>query len=218
MFKGFTQETVDFLWNIRLNNRKDWFSEHKDEYKKYLAEPMKELSNEVFSTFCEETRVNMVSSVCRIAKDARFPHAYPYRDNYWFTFKEKRDDWWILPAYYFELTCEGWSYGMGMWSASAAAMQKFRDAVDENPKAFEKLIKSFDRQNRFTLDGDFYKRAKGDISPAINNWYNRRSISCSSIHTYDDAAVFDSGIAELLRDDFRTLYPLCEFIHDAVNK
>ena len=32
MFNGFTQKTIDFMWNIRLNNNKAWFEEHKDEY------------------------------------------------------------------------------------------------------------------------------------------------------------------------------------------
>ena len=25
MFTGFTPETIDFLWGIRMNNNRDWF-------------------------------------------------------------------------------------------------------------------------------------------------------------------------------------------------
>ena len=32
MFTGFTPETVDFLWGIRMNNNRDWFLEHKKQY------------------------------------------------------------------------------------------------------------------------------------------------------------------------------------------
>ena len=28
MFEGFSPETVDFLWGIRMNNNRDWFLEH----------------------------------------------------------------------------------------------------------------------------------------------------------------------------------------------
>jgi hypothetical protein len=31
MFEGFSQATIDFMWNIRLNNNKEWFEAHKDE-------------------------------------------------------------------------------------------------------------------------------------------------------------------------------------------
>ena len=36
MFQGFSPETIDFLWGLRLNNYRDWFMAHKDEYQKHL--------------------------------------------------------------------------------------------------------------------------------------------------------------------------------------
>ena len=39
MFTGFTPETVDFLWGIRLNNNRDWFLEHKKQYTDTLYAP-----------------------------------------------------------------------------------------------------------------------------------------------------------------------------------
>ena len=32
MFEGFSPETVDFLWGIRMNNNRQWFLEHKKQY------------------------------------------------------------------------------------------------------------------------------------------------------------------------------------------
>ena len=43
MFEGFSPETVDFLWGIRMNNQRDWFQAHKKEYVNYLYDPMKAL-------------------------------------------------------------------------------------------------------------------------------------------------------------------------------
>ena len=51
MFEGFTPETVDFLWGIRLNNERGWFLEHKDQYDRALYGPMKALSQQVFAAF-----------------------------------------------------------------------------------------------------------------------------------------------------------------------
>ena len=31
-FTGFTQLTLDFMWELRINNNKPWFEAHKDEY------------------------------------------------------------------------------------------------------------------------------------------------------------------------------------------
>ena len=41
MFNGFSQKTIDFMWGIRLNNNREWFTEHKEEYHSDLEAPMK---------------------------------------------------------------------------------------------------------------------------------------------------------------------------------
>ena len=32
MFEGFSPETFDFLWGIRMNNNRDWFLANKKQY------------------------------------------------------------------------------------------------------------------------------------------------------------------------------------------
>ena len=32
MFTGFTPETIDFLWGIRMNNNREWFQANKKQY------------------------------------------------------------------------------------------------------------------------------------------------------------------------------------------
>ena len=46
MFQGFSPETIDFLWGIRMNNNRDWFLQHKQQYTDTLYTPMKELGKE----------------------------------------------------------------------------------------------------------------------------------------------------------------------------
>ena len=51
MFTGFTPETIDFLWGIRMNNNREWFQEHKKQYVDTLYEPMKALAKELEPEF-----------------------------------------------------------------------------------------------------------------------------------------------------------------------
>ena len=51
MFEGFSPETVDFLWGIRMNNNRDWFLANKKNYVNYLYEPMKALGADLFQPF-----------------------------------------------------------------------------------------------------------------------------------------------------------------------
>ena len=54
MFTGFTPETIDFLWGIRMNNNREWFTANKKTYTETLYEPMKALGQEVFQPFMEQ--------------------------------------------------------------------------------------------------------------------------------------------------------------------
>ena len=55
MFTGYSPETVDFLWGIRMDNNREWFLEHKKDYVKYLYEPTKAMGKELFEPFLEKS-------------------------------------------------------------------------------------------------------------------------------------------------------------------
>ena len=72
MFKGFTGETIDFLWGIRLNNNREWFEAHKEIYLAELYRPMVEMADEL----CEYLRSlrpdhGLARKVTRIYRDTR---------------------------------------------------------------------------------------------------------------------------------------------------
>ena len=47
MFTGYSDKTVEFMWGIRLNNNRDWFTAHKEEYLQHLYQPTMDLGSEV---------------------------------------------------------------------------------------------------------------------------------------------------------------------------
>ena len=46
-FEGFSKEALKFLFENRMNNSKEWYEEHKPEYRKYVYEPFAELVKEL---------------------------------------------------------------------------------------------------------------------------------------------------------------------------
>ena len=85
MFEGFSPETVDFLWGIRMNNNRDWFAENKKNYVNYLYEPMKALGKELFEPFMETP--GNVLKVSRIYRDARMHYPVPYKESLWISIR-----------------------------------------------------------------------------------------------------------------------------------
>ena len=77
MFTGFTPETVDFLWGIRMNNDRDWFLAHKQQYVDSLYEPMKALGQALFQPFADSP--GNICKVSRIYRDQRMHPPQPIR-------------------------------------------------------------------------------------------------------------------------------------------
>ena len=47
MFTGFSDATIDFLWELRFHNERPWFLEHKQTFLDTLDRPMKALAADV---------------------------------------------------------------------------------------------------------------------------------------------------------------------------
>ena len=178
-FQGFTPAAVDFLWQLRFNNERAWFEPRKQEYIDLIRDPMQCLAAQVQQTILERhPKAQLNLKVSRIYRDARRLHGRgPYKDHLWFILHRPGDDGNTGPAFYFELAPEFYSIGMGYWSASPVTMAKFRARIDRDPAPVEKLARRLNRQSDFTLEGEMYRRPKGDKGKLLDSWYNRRNLA-----------------------------------------
>lgn len=212
MFTGFSDATVDFLWGIRFNNERGWFEANKETYMDTLYRPMKELANQVYEGFMEkEPDWDLRCRVPRIYRDARRLHGRgPYKDCLWFTIEQPCDDWSCNPVFWFEVSPEGYGYGMGAYAPAAVTMAKFRARLDRDPKPFEKLAKQVEKAGIFTLGGAEYKRTKGESTPALAPWYNRKGFSLTWEGSHDKG-LYSQELVERLIRDFETLRPIYQY-------
>jgi len=212
MFEGFSQQTIDFMWNLRLNNNKPWFEAHKEEFKQVFQEPMKALGQEVFQKISSDFKKHgFIHKVSRIYKDARrVRDGEPYRANLWFSIEKPSEEWTSTPVFWFELAPENWSYGLGYYEARAKTMAKHRARIDKNPKAFEKLIAPLAKQDEFILDGPEYARKKEAPTSKTETWYNKKSFSI--IHSQPNGEeLFSKEIATRLMTGYTFLMPLYDY-------
>jgi len=221
-FTGFTQQTIDFMWNIRLNNNKLWFEDHKDEFKRDFQTPMKELGQEVFARITADYgERGFIHKLSRIYKDARrVRDGNLYRDNLWFSvekpYVEEMENSGVL-TFWFDLNPEGWSYGLGYYAAKAATMEKLRARIDKNPKEFEKLIDLLGSQDEFKLDGPVYARQKQAPTPKTQEWYNKKSFSLIHFGEIGDE-LFLHEFADRLVEGYRFLMPFYDYFVAAENE
>ncbi len=169
MFTGFTPETVDFLWGIRMNNNREWFSEHKKQYVDTLYQPMKDLGQDLFQPFLKRT--GDILKVSRIYRDARLHHPEPYKESLWICIR-KNVEWWAEnPCLFFEIRPEGVSYGFSVWKPKSGAMEAFRQRLAANPREFPDILKRVEKDVGMHLTAECYKRPKDAPVPELAPYF-----------------------------------------------
>ena len=156
MFEGFCPETVDFLWGIRMNNNREWFLEHKQNYVNYLYEPMKALGKDLFRPFLEKS--GNVLKVSRIYRDARMHHPLPYKESLWICIRQDVQWWAENPCLFFEITPDGISYGFFLWKPRTSTLAQYRQDWAAHPKEFLKLIRDTEKATGLPVTAETYKR------------------------------------------------------------
>ena len=211
-FSGFSERTIEFMWNLRMNNNKAWFDANKDIFVRDFQTPMKQLGRDVFERVAAEFGGrDFIHKVARIYRDARrVRDGEPYRANLWFTIERPAGEWTSTPVFWFELAPENWSYGLGFYAARAETMSKLRARIDNNTKAFEKLIAPLDGQDEFVLDGPEYARKKDAPSPKTEAWYNKKTLSLIHNQQIGDA-LFSPELVDRIVKGYAFLMPLYDY-------
>ena len=211
MFEGFSPETVDFLWGIRMNNNRDWFLEHKKQYVNTLYEPMKALGKDLFAPFLD--RPGNILKVSRIYRDARLHHPEPYKESLWICIRQDVEWWAENPCLYFEINPDGAHYGFFWWQPRPAVMEAFRKRIAARPDEFLKLMQDTGAAVGQPITAECYKRPKDCDDPRLAPYFAwRRQIGCvRQIDVGDD--LFGPQLGDRVADFFQKLIPLYEYFN-----
>lgn len=215
MFQGFSPATYDFLLGIALNNERVWFNQHKQDYVNHLAQPMKALADDVFDALTDRCPDrDLICKVARIYKDARRCRGIEfYKTSLWFSILPPVENWQDAPGFWFEVSRNGWSYGMGIFMPKAATMARHRAAIDASPAQLARLNGKLARQREFVLAGESYAKFKEGAPPDLAGWYNLKNFSL--IHDDQDVTLTYDGpaLVERLVKGFKFLMPFYDYFY-----
>ena len=211
MFTGFTPETVDFLWGIRMNNNRDWFTANKKQYTDHLYHPMKELGQELFQPFLDKP--GNVLKVSRIYRDARMHPPEPYKESLWICIRQDVEWWAENPCLYFEINPDEAHYGFFIWKMRTSAMEDFRRHITAYPDEFLELIRKTEEAVGQSITAETYKRPKPTDNPDLAPYFAwKGQIACvRSIAPGPD--MFGPELKDEVADFFEKLTPLYEYFN-----
>lgn len=209
----FSQRSVDFLFENRLHDSREWFNEHREDYRIYVTEPMKELILELAPTILKIDPLIEINParISRLYRDMRLHPDSIFRDHIWYTFSRTREQYHALPGFYFSIGAAGISYGCGYYCASAGSMNALRSLMLAGDDNFRQAFLAVEKQETFSLYGDMYKRSKFPDQPEeLRRWLDRKGIGLSC-DTNDPGVMFSEKLAKKVASDFRRIAPFYDF-------
>ena len=223
---SFASATLRFLRGLAAHNTKPWFEAHRDEYEAVVKAPMQALIEEMdvrLARFAPEIVGDPKRSMFRIYRDIRFSaDKSPYKTHAscWFYHRDGsrgvgREAEGAGAGFYFQIAPGESFSGGGMWMPPKDALSKIREAIAENPRAFEKIARDPKLQRRFGgLDEEaVLKRVPRGFAPdhPAAEWLKFQSFVSGRRLT--DTQAVGGKLVELLVGDFTVLLPLVRWIN-----
>ena len=133
-FGGFPPETIRFLRELRLNNRKEWLDAHRSDYEAFWVAPARAFVVAAGQGLAElapgiRAEPRVMGSIFRITRDTRFTRdAGPYKDHidFWFWEGERRR---AVSGFFARLTPDFLGVGAGAHGLDPERLTRFRQAV-----------------------------------------------------------------------------------------
>ena len=210
MFHGYSPETVDFLWGIRLNNNREWFLENKKHYTEYLYEPTKALGAHLYEPFKDTPGI--LCKVSRIYRDARMHPPVPYKESLWICIRRDVEWWAENPCLYFEINPDGVDYGFFFWRVKPVRMEEFRKEIARDPDTFLAVVEQVERDTGVTIIAEEYKRPKPCADPRLERFYRWKGQIGCTVHEDFSEATFGPGLGDRVRDFLTNAMPMMEYM------
>ena len=209
MFEGFTPDTFDFLWGIRMNNNREWFLQHKQQYLDSLYEPMKALGRELFEPFLDKP--GNLLKVSRIYRDARMHHPDPYKESLWICIRQDVQWWAENPCLYFEIAPEGASYGFVHWRPRVSTLVDFRRDITARPEEFLELIRQTEEVTGLPITANLYKRPKETDDPRLTPYFAWKGNIACCVEEAPGDTLFTPDLSYRVRTLFEQLIPFYDY-------
>ncbi len=166
-FTGFNRNGISFLREISLNNNKEWFHAHKQDFEEYLLIPAKNFVSEMLFEFKSisqtlngETVVG--KSISRMNRDIRFSRdKRPYKNYVEIWFWEGTEKSWERSGFIMRLSAEQIMFGAGILEFSKPLLlEKYRSGVADSIKGnhLSNILSDLKTESGGNYYGSTYKK------------------------------------------------------------
>lgn len=210
-FEGFSSHTVEFFIALGMNNSKAFFENHRQEYERYLLQPLRDLAFDIAPHMLAidaqlDARPVIGGAISRIYKDARRVRGGPPYKEYMYLKYCRRGEEHDL-GFYFDISADYCTTGLGLFKNTPKYMNSLRRYILENSMRYKQILQSVPGYGLF---GDTYKRPPlGSADAQVQDILKRRYFFFQKEIPLENT--FTADFAEKLQHEFARLQPLYDF-------
>ncbi|MFQ6678536.1 MAG: DUF2461 domain-containing protein [Fidelibacterota bacterium] len=214
------QKTLDFLSDLKKNNDRTWFNNHKDDYKSAVANFI-DLVAMLLHNIAEfdDSLIGVLPKEClfRIYRDVRFSKdKSPYKT--WFSAAMStggRKGLW--PGYYVHIEPGNIYLGGGIWHPSKEILQNIREYIVDHSDELEKIVYNKTFTKHFgEMDGEQLKIAPKGFPkdhPQIK-WLRYKDFLAGCTKKQIDLT--SEKIIGDFTADYKAMFPFIRFLRKAI--
>ena len=216
----FTPDFLKFFRDLARNNNREWFNEHKAEYKQVVVEPMLEFIQamapglkRISPHFVADPRSNG-GSMFRIYRDVRFSKdKSPYKLHAACQFRHELGKDAHAPGFYVHFSPQEVLVGGGIWMPPNSELLKIRHTIVDNPNEWNRIKSAAEFKRYFGgVGGDGLKRPPRGFDPEHPHIEDLKRKSFFAMrHEQPDIILGDDFVDEV-EATFKAAKPLMEYI------
>ena len=222
-FRGYPDETLDFLSTLSRNNERSWFNANKARYETVVSTPslafieqmaprLQQLS-EHFTAIAKKSG----GSLMRVYRDTRFSKdKAPYKTNIGIQFRHRLGKDVHAPGFYLHIEPDNCFLGAGVWHPDAQVLAKIREFITDNPAAWQAALAHPPFRNHYRLSGERLTRPPRGYDadhPLIEDLKRKDFIA---LRPFEPARIHASRFTDFVARGFADTVPLVRYLCAAV--
>lgn len=207
------RETFDFFKRLEKNNNRDWFNEHKKEFKK-IEKEVKQVYEQLFNLLKTHDDVDKMK-MFRIYRDVRFSkNKLPYKTHFGGSFGRTKPQ--LRGGYYLHIAPNNESFiATGFWEPNKEDLFRMRKEFEMDDTEMRKIMNDKTFKNTWgDLVGDEVKSAPRNFDkdhPAIDLIKKKQYIF---VKKYTDKEVLDAGFIRKVNEAFKVIRPYFDYMSE----
>mmetsp|Transcript_3942 Transcript_3942/g.14318 ORF Transcript_3942/g.14318 Transcript_3942/m.14318 type:complete len:227 (-) Transcript_3942:231-911(-) len=215
MHETIPRETFSFLNRLHENNNREWFTEHKKEFKE-IEKEVKQFYNQLGSELGKHDKIDKVK-LFRIYRDVRFSKdKTPYKTHFGGSFHRVKPA--LRGGYYLHIAPNNESFiATGFWEPNKDDLLRIRKEFEMDTTEIEKIINKKSFKNVWgEFEGDELKTAPRGFDkehPAIDLIKKKQYIFTRK---FTDTEVTSADFMEKVNDSFKAIRPFFNYMSDVL--